>query len=46
MTRVIPVAGGNVNTTIDLNGELAAGMYTVNIIAGTRSYNERLMIQP
>jgi hypothetical protein len=46
MTRVIPVAGGNVNTTVDLNGELAAGMYTVNIIAGTRSYNERLMIQP
>jgi hypothetical protein len=46
MTRVIAVAGGNVNTTIDLNGELAAGMYTVNFIAGTKSYNERLMIQP
>jgi hypothetical protein len=46
MTRVIPVAGGNVNTTIDLNGELAAGMYTVNIIAGTKAYTERLMIQP
>jgi hypothetical protein len=46
MTRVIPVAGGNVNTTIDLNGELAAGMYMVNIIAGTKAYTERLMIQP
>ncbi len=46
MTRVIPVAGGNVNTTIDLNGELAAGMYLVNVTAGTKAYTERLMIQP
>jgi hypothetical protein len=46
MTRVIAVAGGNVNTTIDLNGELAAGMYTVNFTAGTKAYTERLMIQP
>jgi len=46
MTRAIAVAGGNVNTTIDLNGELAAGMYLVNITAGTKAYTERLMIQP
>ncbi|MEZ4758097.1 MAG: GEVED domain-containing protein [Flavobacteriales bacterium] len=46
ITRQIAVAGGNVNTNVDLNGELAAGMYTVNIIAGTKTYNERLVIQP
>jgi len=40
------VAGGNVNTTINLHGELAAGMYLVNINAGTKTYSERLMIQP
>jgi hypothetical protein len=46
MTRVLAVAGGNVNTIVDLNGELAAGMYLVNIIAGSKTYTERLMIQP
>jgi hypothetical protein len=44
--RTIAVAGGNVNTVLDLNGELAAGMYLVNIIAGEKSYTERLVIQP
>jgi hypothetical protein len=46
ITRELAVAGSNVITTVDLNGELAAGMYSVNIIAGTKSYNERLVIQP
>jgi hypothetical protein len=31
---------------IDLKGELAAGMYLVNITAGDRLYSERLMVQP
>jgi hypothetical protein len=44
--RTIAVAGGNVNTVIDLNGDLAAGMYLVNITAGKTSYTERLVIQP
>jgi hypothetical protein len=44
--RTIAVAGGNVNTVLDLNGELAAGMYLVNITAGKTSYTERLVIQP
>ena len=44
--RTIVVADGNVNTVLDLNGALAAGMYVVNITAGTDSYTERLVIQP
>ncbi len=44
--RTIAVADGNVNTVIDLNGELAAGMYLVNITAGEKTYTERLVIQP
>jgi hypothetical protein len=44
--RTIAVSGGNVNTTLDLNGELAAGMYLVNITAGGETYTERLVIQP
>jgi hypothetical protein len=35
-----------VNTNIALNGELAAGMYLVNITAGDTTYTERLVIQP
>jgi hypothetical protein len=44
--RTIAVTDGNVNTTLDLNGELAAGMYMVNITAGETLYTERLVIQP
>ena len=44
--RTIAVSGGNVNTVLDLQGELAAGMYVVNITAGDKSYTERLVIQP
>ena len=46
MSRVLAVSGSNVNTIVDLNGELAAGMYLVNITAGGKSYTERLMVQP
>jgi hypothetical protein len=45
-TRIIAVTDGNVNTILDLNGELAAGMYVVNITAGETIYTERLVIQP
>ncbi|MBK9174974.1 MAG: T9SS type A sorting domain-containing protein [Flavobacteriales bacterium] len=31
---------------LELNGELAAGMYMVNITAGDAVYTERLVIQP
>jgi hypothetical protein len=44
--RTIAVTDGHVNTTLDLNGELAAGMYLVNITAGETLYTERLVIQP
>jgi hypothetical protein len=44
--RTIAVADGNVNTVLNLNGELAAGMYVVNITAGETLYTERLVIQP
>jgi hypothetical protein len=44
--RTIAVSDGNVNTNIALNGELAAGMYLVNITAGDKTYTERLVIQP
>ncbi len=44
--RTIAVAGSQVNTVLDLNGELAAGMYLVNITAGETVYTERLVIQP
>jgi hypothetical protein len=44
--RTIAVTDGQVNTILDLNGELAAGMYLVNITAGETLYTERLVIQP
>jgi hypothetical protein len=40
------VTEGNVNTTLDLNGELAAGMYLVNITAGATVHTERLFLRP
>ncbi len=42
----IAVQDGHLNTVIDLEGSLAAGMYVVNITAGERSYTERLVVQP
>jgi hypothetical protein len=39
------VAEGFLNTALDLNGEVASGLYLVNITAGERTYNERLVIQ-
>ena len=44
--RTIAVNAGFVNTVLELNGELASGLYTVNITAGELTYTERLIIQP
>ncbi|MBK9175006.1 MAG: T9SS type A sorting domain-containing protein [Flavobacteriales bacterium] len=42
----IAVQDGFINTVLELNGSLAAGMYMVNITAGEQVYTERLVIQP
>ncbi|MBK7945582.1 MAG: T9SS type A sorting domain-containing protein [Flavobacteriales bacterium] len=45
--RTIAVNGeGFVNTIMQLNGELAAGLYTVSITAGEQQFTERLVVQP
>jgi hypothetical protein len=33
------------NTALDLNGDVASGLYMVNITAGDKTYTERLVIQ-
>ncbi len=43
--RTIAVQGGFVNTVLDLDGDMASGMYMVNVIAGSQQYSERLVIQ-
>ena len=43
--RTIAVSDGFVKTNIDLHDELANGLYMVNITAGEKTYNERLVIQ-
>jgi hypothetical protein len=45
-TRTVGVSGGYGNMGIDLNGELAAGMYLVNITAGSTVHTERLVLRP
>jgi len=44
VTRIIPTQGDRLNTVLDLNGDLATGMYLVNITAGDKRYTERLVI--
>ena len=44
--RTIAVQDGFVKTNLDLNGDLAGGMYMVHITAGDKAYTERLVIQP
>ena len=43
--RTVVVNDGFVKTNIDLHDELANGLYMVNITAGEKTYNERLVIQ-
>ncbi|MEO8591358.1 MAG: T9SS type A sorting domain-containing protein [Flavobacteriales bacterium] len=42
--RTIATQDGFINTTLDLNGEFANGMYIVNITAGDQHFTERLVI--
>ena len=45
MARTIAVQDGFVKATLELNGDLAGGLYMVNVTAGGRIYTERLVIQ-
>jgi Secretion system C-terminal sorting domain len=45
MTATLPVQDGYVNDMIKLSGDMAAGMYMVNITAGNTVKTERLVIQ-
>ena len=44
--RAIAAQDGYVNSMVELNGELSAGFYLVNVTAGSASWSERLMVQP
>jgi len=39
-------SGGFINTVLELNGELSAGLYMVHITAADAVYTARLVIQP
>ena len=43
--RTIPVQDGFINTVLDLDGDMASGVYMVNITAGDQHFTERLVIQ-
>jgi hypothetical protein len=46
LARVIPVTDSNVlNTVIELGSDMSAGMYMVNVTAGSFTRTERLVIQ-
>jgi hypothetical protein len=44
VARVIPTQGDQLQTVVDLNGSLAAGVYIVHIVAGEKVFTERLVI--
>ena len=44
--RTIAVQDGFLKTNLELNGDLAGGLYMVNITAGDKVFTERLVIQP
>ena len=44
MARELQVLGDNSNTVMELNGDLAAGLYKVTVSAGTKTLNQRLVI--
>ena len=46
LVHTIAAKVGVVNGAIHLGGELAGGLYLVNITAGDKKYTERLVIQP
>ena len=45
LSRQLQADQGAVNGAIDLDGQLAPGMYMVNIAAGDRHFTERLVIE-
>ncbi len=44
IARQLPTQGNNLNTVLELNGDLAAGLYMVNVTAGNKTWNQRLVI--
>jgi hypothetical protein len=44
VTRMIPTQGDRLYTVLDLDGDLATGLYLVSITVGERRYTERLVI--
>lgn len=46
VARTIAVQDGFVNQAVELNGELAGGLYLVNFTAGDKIFSERLVVQP
>ncbi len=45
IARTVAMQNGVVNTTIELQGELASGMYMVKITAGDEVFTQRVVIQ-
>ncbi|MEZ4740220.1 MAG: T9SS type A sorting domain-containing protein [Flavobacteriales bacterium] len=43
--RTIAVNDGHLHTALELNSDLASGLYMVNITAGDKTFTERLVIQ-
>jgi hypothetical protein len=43
--RTIAVNGTTLNTVIELNGDLASGMYLVSVTVGERTFIQRLVIR-
>ena len=45
VARTVAIQDGTLNTTIDLNGDLAVGMYMVKVTAGEEVFTQRVVIQ-
>jgi len=45
IARTVAIQDGLINTTIDLNGDLADGMYVVKVTAGDEVFTQRVVIQ-
>jgi len=46
VARTIAVQDGFVNQAVELNGELASGLYLVNFTVDDQTFSERLVVQP
>ncbi|MEX1131916.1 MAG: T9SS type A sorting domain-containing protein, partial [Flavobacteriales bacterium] len=42
--RMVPVSGANVDTRLELEGQLGSGVYIVRVVAGSSIHTERLVI--